>query len=352
MLPDIAVKSSDFETITGGKEVKLFNLTNENGMIVQITNYGACIVSILLPSIDGNYTDVALGYKNIEGYLNDRMSSGCIVGRYANRISKGSFEIDGVRYQLEINNNENTLHSGSSNYGKFVWDAYQSGDSVFMNYLSPHMDGGFPGELKVSLIYALTDDNKLEMIYTAETTAKTVVNLTNHAYFNLAGEGSGEITGHLIMINGDHITPVNQQLIPSGKFLPVENTPFDLREEVKIGKMIDHDNEQISFGNGYDHNWVLNKENPGDLSFAASYSDPESGNTLRIYTTEPGIQLYTGNFMNGTLTGKSGTAYHFRNGLALEAQHFPDSPNQPAFPSTLLKPGEKYYQKTVLEFVF
>jgi aldose 1-epimerase len=351
-LPSIAVKSSDFESVVQGKEVNLFNLVNKNGMVVQLTNYGARIVSVLLPATGGEYVDVVLGYNTIEEYLQDGITAGCVVGRYANRIAKGSFELDGIRYQLEINNNENTVHSGSSNFARFVWDACQEGDSVVMHYVSPHMDGGFPGELHVTVIYVLTDDNQVEIIYEAVTSKKTVINLTNHSYFNLAGEGSGDISRQYIMINADYITQVNEQLIPTGQFLPVVNTPFDLRQEVRIGKMIDDPHQQIVYGRGYDHNWVLNKQTPDELSHAVSCRDEGTGIRLNVYTTKPGLQLYTGNFMKGTVTGKSGSLYHFRNGFALEAQHFPDSPNHPSFPSTVLEPGAKYYQKTILEFQF
>jgi aldose 1-epimerase len=351
-LPDIAVSAADFDTIYKGKEIKLFSLINKSGMIVQVCNYGARIVSILIPGNDGGYRDVVLGYNTIGEYLNDPMNQGCVVGRYANRIAKGRFELDGAAFQLEINNGENTLHSGSSTYSKVVWDVYHSGDSVFMHYVSPHMDGGFPGELRVTVAYVLTDNNTLELTYEAETSLKTVVNFTNHAYFNLAGEGSGDISNQYIKINGDFITPVNSQMIPTGDLMPVDNTPFDLRSEVKIGKMIDDTHEQLIFGKGYDHNWVLTKETPGTLSLAASCRDEGTGIQLNVYTTEPGIQFYTGNFMNGTVSGKSGSLYAARNGFALEAQHFPDSPNHPNFPSTVLEPGNKYFQKTVLEFNF
>ena len=351
-LPDIAVNSSDFERVLDGKEIKLFTLSNDNGMVVQVTNFGARFVTILLPGKDGKYVDVTLGYSDLDAYINDRMNLGSVVGRYANRIAKGTFEIDGERYQLEINNNGNTLHSGSSTFAKVVWDAVQSGDSIIMNYVSPDMDGGFPGELNISLIYVLTENNEIEMIYESETTKKTVINLINHAYFNMTGEGNGDITKHFIKVNGDYITTAYKDLIPTGEFLPVENTPFDLREEVLIGKMINDDHEQIKNGNGYDHNWVLNKDKEGELTFAVSLRDTSSGLGLKIYTTEPGIQVYTGNFMDGSFSGKSGIPYNFRYGVALEAQHYPDSPNQPTFPSTVLEPGKKYFQKTIMEFIF
>jgi aldose 1-epimerase len=351
-LPDIAVKEENFNKSIDGKEYTLFSLVNSNGMVVQLTNHGARIVSVLLPGEDGDYTDVVLGYNTIEEYLNDRINSGNIVGRFANRIARGRFELDAKIYQLEINNGENTLHSGASNYGKVRWDAIQQGNSVVMSYTSPDMEGGFPGDLDIKVIYILHDNNKLELTFEASTSAKTVINLVNHAYFNLAGEGSGDVSDQLICINADYITPVNEEIIPVGQYLPVENTPFDLRNEVPIGKMIDADHEQITLAKGYDHNWVINKENTGELRHAASSRDLGTGFQLNVYTTQPGLQFYTGNFMNGTVTGKSGSLYEFRNGFALEAQHFPDSPNQPSFPSTILEPGSIYRQTTIYEFIY
>lgn len=351
-LPDIAVKADGFETSIDGKEVKLFNLRNKNGMIVQISNFGAAIVSVILPVAEDKYLDVALGYPSIDQYKAGAMSAGIVVGRYANRIANGSFEIDGILYSLEKNENGNSLHSGSSNYGLRVWDATQEDNTVRLSLLSPDMDGGFPGELKVDVSYILTDDNRIEIIYEALTTKKTVINLTNHSYFNMAGEGSGPVDNQYIRINADYITPVNDNMIPVGELMAVENTPFDLRNEVRVGKMIDEDHEQLKIAKGYDHNWVLNRSDAEELSFAASLRDENSGLGMKVYTTEPGIQVYTGNHMKGVYTGKSGTKYEFRNGVAFEAQHFPDSPNHPSFPSTILEPGQKYFQKTVYEFNF
>ena len=351
-LPEMSVKPSDFEMIHDGKEVKLFTLINDNGMIVQVTNFGASIVSILLPDKDEEYIDVALGYNDIDGYIKDEIYLGCVIGRFANRISKGIFEIDGVMYQLEINSGDHTLHSGSAGFHKVVWDAIQSGDSIIMNYLSPDMEGGFPGELDISLIYVLTENNEIEMIYEAETTRKTIINLINHSYFNMAGEGNGDILGHYIKVNADYITTATKDLLMTGEFLPVENSPFDLREEVLIGEKINEDHEQIKNGGGYDHNFVLNKKYEGEMTFAASIRDSKTGIGLKVFTTEPGIHVYSGNFLDGSVIGKGGKPYNFRNGIALEAQQFPDSPNQPLFPSTILEPGERYYQKTIYKFIF
>ncbi len=351
-LPDLAVKSTDFEAVIDGKDVKLFNIRNNNGMIIQITNYGATLVSVILPVDNHKHIDVALGFKTLEEYRKGRMSVGFIVGRYANRIANGNLEIDGIKYPLEINQPPNSLHSGSSNYGHKVWDAEQDENTVRFSLLSPDMDGGFPGELKVDVTYTLTEDNRIEIIYEALTTKKTVINLTNHSLFNMAGEGSGDVLKQFIQVNADNITPVNANMIPTGELMPVEGTPFDLREEIQIGKMIDDDHEQLKIAKGYDHNWVLNKFDPKAMTFAASFRDAATGTGMKVYTTEPGIQIYTGNFMNGTLDGKSGNKYNFRNGVAFETQHFPDSPNHPSFPSTILEPGQKYIHKTVFEFIY
>jgi len=351
-LPEIAVKAADFEDVVDGKDVKLFNLRNNNGMVVQVTNFGAALVSVILPVAEGNYIDVNLGYKTLEQYRKGGMNAGLVVGRYANRIADGNFEIDGIKYHLEINRPPYTLHSGSSNYGLRVWDAKQNENTVHLSLLSPDMDGGFPGELKVDMSYTLTEDNRLELVYEAVTTKKTVVNLTNHSYFNMAGEGSGSVVNQYIKVNGDYITPVDGNMIPTGEFMAVQGTPFDLRNEILIGQMIGDDNSQLKIAGGYDHNWVLNKNNPEELSFAASLRDTGTGITMKVFTTEPGIQVYTGNFMNGSFIGKSGVKYDYRYGVAFETQHYPDSPNQPAFPSTILEPGQKYIHKTIFEFTF
>lgn len=341
---------SDFDTVINDTRVELFTLQNQGGITVQLTNYGATIASIIAPASDGSYADVTLGYINIEGYLTDNMNLGCIVGPFANRIGGGNFTIGKDHYQLEINDGMNTLHSGRNAFSKKVWKAAQTGNTVTMVYDAKDMEAGFPGNITATAVYTLTPDNKLELKITAQTDKSTHINLTNHAYFNLAGEGSGSILGHQIQILSDKVTPVDSMLIPTGEFMPVENTPFDLRQLVLIEKGINQkDNIQMAYGNGYDHNWVLNKK-PGELALAAKLVDPVSKRVLELYTNQPGLQFYSGNFMNGTVTGKSGKVYNYRNALALEPQYFPDSPNQPAFPSTLLEPGKLYEHITVYSF--
>lgn len=346
----LLLSQSDFDTVINGTRTELFTLQNPGGIAVQLTNYGATIVSVITPDKDGNYADITLGYKNIQGYLTDSMNLGCIVGPYANRIAKGKFNIDGTEFQLELNDGPNTLHSGKNAFSKKVWSAVQDGNKVTMEYNAPDMEAGFPGNIKVTAIYTLTSGNKLELKINAVSDKKTFINLTNHAYFNLTGEGTGSILGHEIMIAADAITPVDSTLIPTGELMPVENTPFDLRNSVKIGNGIDKtENQQIAFGRGYDHNWVLNK-NEVEPSLAAVLFDPSTLRYMELSTNQPGLQFYSGNFMNGKVVGKSGKTYNFRNALALEPQFFPNSPNQPNFPSTLLEPGKTYEHITVYAF--
>jgi aldose 1-epimerase len=305
---------------------------------------------VVAPGKDGNYTDVTLGYFNIEGYLSDRMYLGCVVGPYANRIAKGRFTIDGMDYQLETNNGPNSLHSGKDAISAKIWKADQEGNVVTMVYEANDMEAGFPGKKTFTAIYTLTADNRLELRMKAVTDKKTFINLTNHAYFNLSGEGAGPVTDHIIQIFADEITPVDSTLIPSGEFMKVENTPFDFREPVRIGDGIDKtSNQQILFGKGYDHNWVLSGEND-TVKLAVRLVDPVSKRTLELYTDLPGIQFYSGNFMDGSVTGKSGKAYNYRNALALEPQFFPDSPNHVNFPSTLLEPGKVFDHIIIYSF--
>jgi aldose 1-epimerase len=346
----LILSPDNFDTVVNGRQVELFTLRNPGGIAVQLTNYGASIVSVITPDKDGNYADITLGYKDIRGYLTDNMNLGCIVGPYANRIAKGLFQVDGVSYQLEINNGVNTLHSGKNAFSKKVWNAVQEGNTVTMVYEASDLEAGFPGNIKATAVYTLTPDNKLELRISAVSDKKTVINLTNHAYFNLNGEGSGSILGHQIQILADDITPVDSALIPTGEFMPVENTPFDLRNPVLIGDGIDKiENQQIAFGNGYDHNWVLNNKT-GQSALAARLIDPVSKRVMELSTNQPGLQFYSGNFMNGKVSGKSGKLYNFRNALALEPQFFPDSPNHPNFPSTTLEPGKTYEHVSVYSF--
>jgi aldose 1-epimerase len=346
----LLLSPADFDTTVNNSKIELFTLQNPGGIAVQLTNYGATIVSVITPDKDGNYADITLGYKNIRGYLTDNMNLGCIVGPFANRIAKGKFTVDGKDYQLEINNGVNTLHSGKNAFSKKVWTANQDGNTVTMVYNAPDLEAGFPGNIKATAVYTLTPDNKLELRITATTDKTTIINLTNHAYFNLTGEGSGSILGHQIQILADAITPVDSALIPTGEFTAVEKTPFDLRSPVLISSGIDKtENQQIVFGKGYDHNWVLNNKT-GQLALAARLTDPVSKRVLELSTNQPGLQFYSGNFMNGKVTGKSGKIYNFRNALAMEPQFFPDSPNHLNFPSTILEPGKTYEHVTVYAF--
>lgn len=347
---DTLVKRSAFQQVIDGKKIDLYTLKNEKGITVKITNFGACIVQVLSPDKFGHYQDIALGYSSLKGYQDDKMYLGATVGRYANRIAKGIFKLDGKTYKLALNNGPNSLHGGNKGFNKVVWDAIQEGNKLTLNYTSKDMGEGYPGKLEVTLTYTLTPENELKIDYTAVTDKKTVINLTHHCYYNLKGEGLGDILGHTLEIFADKITPVDETLIPTGKMMNVENTPFDFRKPKLIGKDInDTLNEQIRFGNGFDHNWVLNKT--GDsLSLAARLSDAESGRSLEVWTTDPAIQFYSGNFMNGTVTGKRGRAYMFRNAVAMEPQHYPDSPNHPGFPSVILNPGKKYKHLIVLKF--
>jgi len=346
------VKKEAFEKEIDRKKVELFLLENANGIKVYIISYGARIVSLLAPDKNGNFADIVLGYENIEGYLkdNDPMYLGCIVGRYANRIKDGKFTLEGKEYSLFINNAPNTLHGGEKGFDKKVWDGKQEGNTLTLSYHSPDGEEGYPGNLMVKKIYTLTDDNELKMEYEAETDKTTIVNLSHHSYFNLKGEGDTTILDHYLLGNADYYTPVDSTLIPTGEILAVANTPFDFTKGKQIGRDIGLSDEQLNYGLGYDHNWVLNKDTANTLTFAVKLWEETTGRVLEIFSTEPAFQFYSGNFMDGTFTGKSGKLYKHRSGLAIEPQHFPDSPNQSGFPSTVLKPGEKYKQLSVLKF--
>jgi len=336
-----------------GNEVWLFTFENSSGMKVSITNYGAIVVNLLVPDQNGQLDDVVLGYDSVAGYLDKTPYFGALVGRYGNRIAKGRFTVDGVEYKLATNNNENHLHGGIKGFDKVVWDAEttEDGDNMGLKltYLSKDGEEGYPGNLKVTATYWLTQDNELKIDYHATTDKATPVNLTNHSYFNLAGQGKGDILDHEIQLNADRFTPVDAGLIPTGELRPVAETPMDFRKPFKIGARIDADDQQIKYGGGYDHNWVLNNQN-GSLAVAAIVSEQSSGRVMEVLTTEPGIQFYTGNFLDGTITGKNGKVYQRRFGLCLETQHYPDSPNKPEFPSCILKPGETYQTTTVYRF--
>jgi len=344
------VAASSFGQTPDGQDVKIFTLTNANGLEVRITELGATWVSMRVPDKDGNLGDVAMGFDSLDGYLGEFRYMGAIVGRYGNRIAKGSFELDGETYTLATNNGENHLHGGNEGFDRFIWSGEESesddGVSVALTTNSTDGDEGYPGALEVKVIYTLTNDDAFRIDYEATTDKPTVLNLTNHAYFNLRNEGT--ILDHELKINADRYTPVDAGLIPTGELAPVEGTPFDFREATVIGTRIDADDEQIKYGGGYDHNYVLNRSGEG-LAPAAEIYEPTSGRVVEILTAEPGVQFYTGNFLNGSAIGRSG-AFEFRSGLCLETQHFPDSPNQADFPSTRLAPGETY--RTTTEYRF
>ena len=335
--------------------IKLYTLKNESGMTVRVTNYGAIVTSIIVPDRNGKQADVALGYDRVEDYINavDKPYFGAVVGRYGNRIAKGEFTLDGETYSLLKNNGENHLHGGAIGFDKVVWtvDEYVEGQALTLSYLAKDKEEGYPGNLQLKITYTLADDNSLVVDYHATTDKATPVNVTQHTYFNLKGEGQGTILDHQLMLNAKKFTPVDESLIPTGEMPTVAGTPFDFTTPKAIGRDIGQQNEQLVFGLGYDHNWILDTDGKeGELSLAAEVHEPSSGRVMEIYTTEPGIQFYCGNFLDGRLKGKAGKPYVHRGGFCLETQHFPDSPNQPNFPSTILKPGETYDSKTVFKF--
>lgn len=327
---------------------ELYTLTNKNGMEVSITNYGGRVVTLKAPDRAGRMADVVLGFDNLDGYLRQNPFFGALVGRYGNRIAKGKFTLDGREYTLARNNGENALHGGLRGFDKVYWEPRVEGNRLLLHYLSKDGEEGYPGNLDTTVSYTLTDANELRIDYAATTDKDTVVNLTNHSYFNLAGQGEGDILSHRMMIDADRFTPVDAGLIPTGELRPVDKTPFDFRQPVEIGARINDADEQLTFGKGYDHNFVLNGH-VGTLRLAARATEPKSGRVMEVLTTEPGLQFYTGNFLDGSITGK-GKVYKHRYGFCLETQHFPDSPNKPQFPSVVLKPGQKYHTTTVYRF--
>ncbi len=347
------VKKS-FGKTPDGRPVDLYVLTNKSGAEASITNYGGAIVSLKIPDRNGKLADVLLGYDNGGGYAADQSYFGALVGRYGNRIGHAQFVLDGKTYTLAKNNGDNTLHGGVKGFNKALWAAKilpaKDGQSVELSHLSKDGDEGFPGNLKVSVVYTLTDTNALKIEYSATTDKKTAVNLTSHGYFNLAGQGSGDILGHLLMINADQYTPVDSGLIPTGELRDVTDTPFDFRKPTAIGARIDQSDEQLKLGGGYDHNFVLRMSMDKGESLAARVLEPASGRVMEVWTTEPGIQFYTGNFLDGTTVGKGGLTYPKRSAFCLETQHFPDSPNRPKFPSTVLNPGARYHSITTYKF--
>ena len=343
---------NNFQTDIEGKKTDLYQLKNEK-IEVYITNYGARIVSLLSPDREGIMGDVVLGFKSIADYQKAKTPyHGCLIGRYGNRIAKGKFKLNGATYELPINNNENHLHGGPDGFHNQVWEVIAvNQNSIVMTYVSKDGEMGYPGNLTVEVTYAI-NGNELSIAYKANTDKATPVNLTNHAFFNLAGEAKGSINDHLLMINASHFTPVDEGLIPLGEIQSVEDSPFDFRRAKTIGRDLNQQvsDIQLSRGGGYDHNFVLDKESQGSMSFAARVVDPKSGRQMDIFTEEPGMQFYGGNFMDGSDVGKYGTKFEYRASFALETQHYPDSPNQPKFPSTILNPGETYQTKSIYKF--
>lgn len=345
--------AKNFETLVDSKNVNLYTLQSGNGLYMQVTNLGGRVVSLWCPDKNGNVEDVVLGHKTIQEYIDfeGERFVGCVVGRYANRIANGQFTIDGTTYNVPKNNNGQSLHGGLKGLDMVVWNVDQVTDNeIKLSYTSPDGEEGYPGTLKIKMTYTLTRDNEFKITYSAVTDKPTVVNLSHHGFFNLRGEGKGTINDHVLVINADSITPVNEVLIPTGKLMPVEGTPFDFTKATSIGQRINEDNEQLKFGKGYDHNWVLNRKSANELEFAASVYEPVSGRYMEIWTDQPGIQFYGGNFFEGKGKGKYGSTFNYREAFALETQKFPDGPNQAGFPSTRLNPGEEYKHTCIYKF--
>ncbi len=344
------VSSAPYGKLSDGTEISVYTLRNANGVTLEVINYGGIIRTLNVPDRDGKMIDVVLGFDSLAAYTKRNPFFGSLVGRYANRIAGGRFVLDGTEYNLVKNNNGNHIHGGTRGFDKVVWNIEEAeaedGVAVRLTYTSQDMEEGYPGNLDVEVIYTLTNDNAIKFDYKATTDKKTIINLTQHTYFNLNG-GKADVLEHEVSLNADHFLPVDENLIPTGELMPVENTPFDFRTPVKIGERINDDHEQLRRGRGYDHCWVINGEG---LKPTAEVYDSASGIEMMVYTTEPGVQLYTGNFLDGTLTGKNGVVYQQRSGFCLETQHFPDSPNKEQFPSVVLAPGETYTSQTIYRF--
>ncbi len=349
-----SITKSDFGKTTDGQAVQLYTLRNAKGMEATIMTYGGIVTSLKTADRNGQFGDVVLGYDNLDGYIKSTPYFGALIGRYGNRIAKGKFSLDGVEYTLATNNAPNALHGGLKGFDKVVWSVEEAevgehGPELELTYLSKDGEEGYPGNLKVKAEYTLTEDNGLKVKFTATTDKKTVLNLTQHSYFNL--RGSGDILGHSVQINADKFTPVDSTLIPTGELRPVAGTPFDFTTPHTIGERVNTvGDEQIKFGGGYDHNWVVNQSVANKMTLAASISEPTTGRTLEVWSTSPGVQFYCGNFLDGTITGKGGWTYQFRNGFCFEPQNYPDSPNHPEFPSVVLSPGETYHNTIIYKF--
>jgi len=347
------ITKESFGKTGDGENVDLYTLTNNLGMQAKIMNYGGIVVSLKVPDRNGKMDDVVLGFNDLDSYLKGHPYFGAIVGRYGNRIAKGRFTLNGFEYKLAVNNGENHLHGGIKGFDKVVWTAKEMrtkmGPALSLTYISKDGEEGYPGTLTATVVYTLTNNNELKLDYTVTTDKDTVSNLTHHSYFNLAGEGNGDILSHILTLNGSRFTPTDAGSIPTGELKAVAGTPFDFLKPTVIGKRINDQDQQLQYGSGYDHNFVVNGKF-GSLRSAATVYEPTSGRVLEVWTTEPGVQFYTGNFLDGTLTGKSGKVYQKRFGFCLETQHYPDSPNHPAFPTTTLKKGATYRSTTVYRF--
>jgi len=350
---DPSITSKPFGITTDHKEATLFTLKNAVGATATITNYGGIVTSLTIPDRKGKFTDVVLGFKTLADYEKKSPYFGALIGRYGNRIAKGTFSLDGKTYHLPVNNAPNSLHGGLKGFDKVVWDAAPSltkqGPSLRLSYTSKDGEQGYPGKLSISATYTLTNKNALRLVFRATTDKKTIVNLTHHSYFNLSGQGGGDILNHVVTLHAGRFTPVDKDLIPTGILQPVQGTPFDFKKATPIGARIAQNDPQLKFANGYDHNWIADKP-PGKLAVVAKVEDPKSGRVLEVLSTEPGFQFYTGNFLDGTLTGKGGKPYPFRGAFCIEPQHYPDSPNHKNFPSVVLKPGETYKNTIIYRF--
>ena len=336
-------------TMPDGTPVTVYTLKNDHGMEARITTYGGAVVSLTAPDRNGKWADVVLGMDSLAGYRSQSNFFGALIGRYGNRIGHAQFTLDGKTYHLPKNDGDNTLHGGPQGFDKKVWVAKTVPGGLELTYVSKDGEEGFPGTLTAHVVYMLTDNNELRIDYTATTDKPTVVNLTNHSYFNLKGAGEGDVLEHQVMINADRMTPVDAGLIPTGELKPVKGTPFDFTKATAIGARINDQDQQLQYGKGYDHNFVLNRTGSG-LVKAAEVYEPTTGRVMEVLTTQPGLQFYTGNFLDGSVKGKGGKAYPRRGAFCMETQHFPDSPNKPSFPSTELKPGQTYHTATVYRF--
>lgn len=356
--PTGTITKADFGQTPDGKPVELYTLRNSKGMEATIMTYGGIVTSLKVPDRKGNFDDVVLGFDSLDGYTKDSYVKACpyfgaLIGRYGNRIGGAKFTLEGNTYTLATNNGVNTLHGGIKGFDKVVWTAKPynglSGPQLVLAYFSKDGEEGFPGNLEVTAIYTLTDDNALKLEFTATTDKPTVVNLTHHSYFNLAGQGNGDILNHKVYINANQTTPVDSGLITTGNFADVTGSPFDFRTPTAIGARINDPDPVLRYGPGYDHNWVINKPF-GQLGLMARVTEPTTGRVLEVWSDEPGLQFYTGNFLDGTITGKAGKTYNLHGAFCMEPQHFPDSPNKPNFPTTELKPGQKFHNTIIYKF--